>query len=66
MSSVLEKIIANREKYSCNVRTLGECKLPSPVRHKKYVDDGERVFATESETFARYAETKLGHLPTFD
>ena len=66
MSSVLEKIIANREKYSCNVRTLGECKLPSPVRHKKYVDDGERVFATESETFARYAETKLGHLPTFE
>lgn len=66
MSTVLEKIIANREKYSCNVKTLGECKLPSPVRHKKYVDDGERVFATESETFARYAETKLGHLPTFE
>ena len=66
MSSVLEKIIANRDKYSCNVKTLGECKLPSPVRHKKYVGDGERVFATESETFARYAETKLGHLPTFE
>ncbi len=66
MSSVLDKIMSDRVKYSCDVKTLGECKLPSPVRHKKYVADGERVFATESETFARYAETKLGHLPTFE
>lgn len=66
MSSVLDKIVSDRVKYSCDVKTLGECKLPSPVRHKKYVADGERVFATESETFARYAETKLGHLPTFE
>ena len=66
MTSVLEKIIADREKYSCDVKTLGECKLRSPVRHKKYVADGERVFATESETVARYAESKLGHLPTFE
>ena len=66
MSSVFEKIISDRVKYSCNVKTLGECKLPSPVRHKKYVAEGERVFATENETFARYAETRLGHLPTFE
>ena len=66
MSSVLDKIVSDRVKYSCDVKTLGECKLPSPVRHKKYVADGERVFATESETFARYAETKLGYLPTFE
>lgn len=66
MSSVFEKIMSDRVKYSCNVKTLGECKLQSPVRHKKYVADGERVFATENETFARYAETRLGHLPTFE
>ena len=66
MTPVLEKIISDRKKYSCDVKTLGECKLPSPVRHRKYVADGERVFATESESFARYAETRLGHLPTFE
>ena len=66
MSTVLDKIMSDRVKYSCDVKALGECKLPSPVRHRKYVADGERVFATESETFARYAETRLGHLPTFE
>ena len=66
MSSVLDKIVSDRARYSCDVKTLGECKLPSPVRHRKYVADGERVFATENETFARFAETKLGHLPTFE
>jgi 6-phosphofructokinase 1 len=66
MSSVLDKIVSDRTRYSCDVKTLGECKLPSPVRHRKYVADGERVFATENETFARFAETKLGHLPTFE
>ena len=66
MSSVLDKIVSDRARYSCDVKTLGECKLPSPVRHRKYVADGERVFATENETLARFAETKLGHLPTFE
>jgi len=66
MSTVLDKILADRERYVCSVKTLGECKLPSPVRHRKYVADGERVFATESESYARFAETKLGHLPTFE
>ena len=59
MSSVLDKIVSDRARYSCDVKTLGECKLPSPVRHRKYVADGERVFATENETFARFAETEL-------
>ena len=66
MSAILDKIVADREKYVCSVKTLGACKLPSPVRHRKYVADGERVFATESESAARFAETKLGHLPTFE
>lgn len=66
MSAILDKILSDREKFVCTVKTLGPCKLPSPVRHRKYVADGERVFATESESHARFAETKLGHLPTFE
>ena len=66
MSAILDKILSDREKFVCTVKTLGPCKLPSPVRHRKYVADGERVFATESESYARFAETKLGHLPTFE
>ena len=66
MSTILDKILSDREKFVCTVKTLGACKLPSPVRHRKYVADGERVFATESESHARFAETKLGHLPTFE
>ncbi|MBR1920369.1 MAG: ATP-dependent 6-phosphofructokinase, partial [Kiritimatiellae bacterium] len=65
-SSILDKILSDRVKYSCAVKTLGECKLPSPLRHSKYVADGARVFATEDATFAREAEKKLGHLPTFE
>ena len=41
MSSVLDKIVSDRARYSCDVKTLGECKLPSPVRHRKYVANRE-------------------------
>ncbi|MBQ6137997.1 MAG: ATP-dependent 6-phosphofructokinase [Kiritimatiellae bacterium] len=66
MSTILDKIVSDRERYSCDVKTLGECKLPSPVAHRRCVDDGERVFATENETYAKFAATRLGHQPTFE
>ena len=40
MSTILDRIVADREKFVCTVKTLGACKLPSPVRHRKYVADG--------------------------
>ena len=66
MSAIFEKIIADREKYACDVKTLGECAIPSPVRHHKYVGDGERIFATENESHAKRAAERLGHMPTFE
>ena len=66
MSAILDKIMADREKYICEVKTLGECRIPSPVRHHEYVTDGERIFATENEAYARLAAKRLGHVPTFE
>lgn len=37
----LEVIAANPGKYSCSVTRLGECKIPSPVHHAEFVEDGE-------------------------
>ena len=64
--NILDKILSDREKYSCTARTLGECKIPSPVGDHKFVADGERIFAIENECYAKYAAEKLGHLPTFE
>lgn len=66
MSSILDKIVSDREKYSCSVKTLGPCTIPSPVKLGQFVQDGERIFATENEAYAKFAETKLGHQPTFE
>ena len=65
-SSTLDKIAANKEKYSCRVETLGECKIDSPLVQHEFVTEGERVFVTESELIAKHLEEKLGHLPTFE
>jgi len=62
----LEIIAANPEKYSCSVKRLGECKIPSPVHHAEFVEEGERILSTENEQTAIDLEKKLGHLPGFE
>lgn len=62
----LDKIAANQSEYSCKVETLGECKIASPVHHHEFIRDGERILATENETFMRYLENRLGHAPSFE
>lgn len=66
MSTTLDKIAANQAEYSCKVEVLGECKIPSPVHHHEFIRDGERILATENESFMRYLEKKLGHAPSFE
>ena len=66
MSTILDKIVADRARYTCEVKTLGPCTIPSPVSLGQFVQDGERIFATENEAYAKFAETKLGHQPTFE
>ena len=66
MRSTLEKIVADRDRFSCQVQTLGECKIDSPLVQHKFVREGERIFVTENESFAKHLEERLGHLPTFE
>lgn len=64
--SALDKIVANKEEFSCDVETLGECKIDSPVRHHEFIHPDERIFASENETYLQYLKTHLGHTPTFE
>ena len=66
LSSTLDKIAANKGKYSCQIETLGECKIPTPAVGHEFVEEGERLLVTESERLARALEERLGHLPTFE
>ena len=66
LATTLEKIAANKERYSCRVETLGECKIDSPLVQHQFVREGERIFVTENEFFAKHLEERLGHLPTFE
>ncbi len=66
MTSVLDKIIANQADYSCQLETLGECKIPSPVHHHEFITAGERILLTENENTLKNLAEKLGHTPTFE
>ena len=66
MSDTLDKIAANQGEYSFEVETLGECRIESPVRGHEFVRDGERILATENESFIRYLERRLGRAPSFE
>ena len=66
MSATLDIISENQDVYSCRVDTLGECKITSPIRHHDFIQDGERVLATENETLMRTLEKRLGHAPSFE
>ena len=66
MSDTLDKIAANQGEYSFEVETLGECRIDSPVRGHEFVRDGERILATENESFMRYLERRLGRAPSFE
>ena len=64
--NVLEKILSDREKFSCHIKTLGECRIDSPKADGQFVPDEERVFATENVNYAEYASKSLGHQPSFE
>ena len=66
MSANLEKLAAANDLGSCHVETLGECKIPSPVRHHEFIGEGERVLMSENEPLMRRLEEKFGRLPTFE
>lgn len=66
MSALLEKIATDRVKYSCEVTKLGEAKIPSPILHHDFVNDGQRVLLTGDVGLLDEWEKKLGHKPSFE
>ena len=60
MSSTLEKILASPENYPQDVPRLGECKIPSPVRRHEFIDEAERILATENHSQLQYLAERLG------
>ena len=66
INSTLDKIASNKEEYSCNVDTLGECTIDSPVRHHDFIREGDRVYHTENIAELEYWESRLGHKPSFE
>ncbi|MGN0853159.1 MAG: ATP-dependent 6-phosphofructokinase [Kiritimatiellia bacterium] len=66
MNETFEKIAANPGAYSCQVDTLGACKIPSPIRHHDFIQEGERVLVTEHVPLRDWLAGKLGHEPTFE
>ena len=66
LESTFEKIASDRTRYSCQVETLGDCKIASPVRSQEFIREGERILSNENETLMKRLSESLGHLPTFE
>ena len=66
MNALLDKIVADRAKYSCDVKTLGTANIVSPIRHHDFVRDGQRVLLTGDMEMLEEWEKRLGHKPSFE
>ena len=66
MPTTLDKIAANPELYTFNVRTLGECRIKSPVHHHEFIREGERILVTENASILEHLRERLGEMPSFE
>lgn len=66
MEPLLEKIAANREKYDCNVKSLGEAKISSPIRRHDFIKDGQRVLMSGDTDLLDAWHEKLSQYPSFE
>ena len=64
--SLYDKILSDRVKFTCQIETLGECKIASPVRHHEFLKENERIFALENVDAVKRIARRLGHEPTFE
>lgn len=42
--SIYEEVLGNPDKFDLEISTLGECKIPSPVRNPVFVEEGSRIY----------------------
>ena len=66
MPTTLVKVAATPELYTFNVRTLGECRIKSPVHHHEFIREGERILVTENASILEHLRERLGEMPSFE
>ena len=66
MTSTLEKILSHPEDYLGEVPRLGECTIPSPVRHHEFIGENERILVTENSALLKDLTQRLGREPSFE
>lgn len=66
MEPILEKIAGNREKYNCDVLTLGEAKIKSPVKRHDFLKANERVLLSSDCDVLTAWHERLGTYPSFE
>jgi len=66
LNTTLEKIAADPDRYSCQIETLGPCKIPSPIRHHDFVGEDDRVLVTADARQLLHLKDVLGDFPTFE
>jgi 6-phosphofructokinase 1 len=64
--TLIEKIVANPEKYTLEVESLGECKIASPIRNREFIDPKERILVTENVKLLQTLSDHLGRTPSFE
>jgi 6-phosphofructokinase 1 len=64
--SVLEKIAADREKYSFRVKTLGACRIVSPIRQHDFIRENQRVLQTVDPDRLETWRRVVGSEPSFE
>jgi 6-phosphofructokinase 1 len=66
MTSTLEKILSHPEDDLGEVPRLGECTIPSPVRHHEFIGENERILVTENSALLKDLTQRLGREPSFE
>ena len=66
MMDILDKIASDRVTYNCEVKTLGECKIDSPIRNHEFIQEGQRVLLSGDISLLEAWEKRLGHKPSFE
>jgi len=64
--STLEKVAKDPETYSCQIETLGPCKIPSPVRHHDFIGEDDRVLVTADRQHLAHLKELFGDFPSFE
>lgn len=64
--SLFQKIISNREEFTLQVDRLGECNIDSPIRSRDFIENDERILATQHTKILKYITEKMGEAPSFE